>query len=161
MTQKEILFVSYQDETFEDGLSYAIYLAGMLGVELRVLLLGKKSFWDKFDDMMAAVSLADSGANEIPLGAPDGNGNHDAARMQVHIMERCEQAGLKATVHTRLSASASVIKDLLGRVTINMVLLSPAISKSDKFIRSLTKDTSYPVVTISQCGTLDENLANH
>ena len=158
MHGKEILFVSYQDETFEEGMSYAIYLAGMLSLELRILLLGKNGLLSRPDDMMNAVSSIESENHVTSLELiPD---TSESPRMHLHIMEKCKEAGLKASVHSRLSNSITVIKDILNNTTIDMVLLSPSVSKSDKLLKTLVKNSGYPVISINQWKSLGVNIIN-
>ena len=145
--KKEILFVTFRGESFEDGLSYAIYLASMLGEELRVLLIGKNGFWDKFERAMTAAAFAEEGERGAAIGILEGP---DPAMMQLRIREQCDKAVVKVTIHTRLSGSAAAIKESLAKPNIDMVLLSPNISKSPALIKSISKESQRPVVTITQ-----------
>ena len=62
MSKQEILYVAYRDEPLEEGVSYAMYLASMLGETLRVVLLSPSGIGRKFNDLMTAVTFAE--ANE-------------------------------------------------------------------------------------------------
>lgn len=154
MKTKEILFVTYQDKTYDEGLSYALYLAGMLGLGLKILLIGNGGLMARFDNILSAVTFADDGGHEKPLDS----GEPDSARMHLKISEQCQEAGVKANIHTRLSSSTAVIKDFLSKPHIDMVLLSPSISKRNKFLKNLVKDSKRPVVTITQWSGMAENL---
>lgn len=150
MKTKEILFVTYQDENCEVGLSYAIYLAGMLGLGLKILLIGNGGLWARFDNILPSVA---SGECDGHKKATDPIFDQsDPSRMHLKISELCQQAGVKANIHTRLSSSTAVIRDFLSKPRIDMVLLSPTISKSNKFLKNLVKDYKRPVVTINQWG---------
>jgi len=158
MTKKEILFVTYQDETFEEGLPYAIYLAGMFDAELRILLVGRKSRKEMFANAMSAVAFAEAGEHSTALQLmADGP---DPAQILVRLREHCSDAGVRASVHTRLSSDPAVIKDFLNRPSIDMVLLSPPITKSGKFLRRLVKDSSRPIVTMAQWKNMAEGFTN-
>jgi len=157
MTKKEILFVTNQDETFEEGLSYAIYLAGMMKAGLRVILLAKKSLSEKFDDLMTAVTFSEAGESET---AKEHQNGIDPAHIHVSIKEQCSKANVEASIHTRLSGSPKVVEDFLNNKNVEMVLLSPPITKSGKFLKKLVKDSTRPVVTMSHMTNLAGHSAN-
>jgi len=57
MKRNQLLFVTYHDENFEEGLSYALDLAKTMNDGIEVLLLYKRKALEKFEDMMTAVTF--------------------------------------------------------------------------------------------------------
>jgi len=154
MKKKEILFVTYHNEKFEEGLSYAIYLAGTLSMDLNVLLLGNRS--ERFDDLMTAVTFAEAGEHKTALDYIKGP---DPAFIHIRIKDECDKAGIKSSVHTRLSGSSSVVKDFLGKLSIYMVLLSPSLTRDGALLKNLVKESSHPVVTLLQESSMEAGYA--
>ena len=64
MKRNQLLFVTYHDENFEDGLSYALDLAKTMNEGIEILLLYKRKVLEKFEDMMTAVTFAETGEHQ-------------------------------------------------------------------------------------------------
>jgi hypothetical protein len=153
MKGKEILFVAYMDENLEEGLPYAIYLAGMLGQKLRILLIDKRDIRERFDDLMTAITFAEANEHETAkqVMAGGSRAGRDTAAIHVYLQERCSGAGVRASIHTGLADTVSAVKDLLKEKSrIDMVLLSPNVTRSGNILSRLVKASSRPVVTMAQ-----------
>jgi|Deesub1362A_J573_1020465.scaffolds.fasta_scaffold00093_111 hypothetical protein len=153
MKEKEILFVTYMDETLEEGLSYAIYLASMLGQKLRILLINKRNIGEMFEDLMTAITFAEANEHETARQVMSGSARSgkDTAAVHAYLQERCNGAGIRASIHTGLMDTVSAVKDLLKEKSrIDMVLLSPNVTRSGNILSRLMKASSRPVVTMAQ-----------
>lgn len=151
MFRKEILYVSCRDEPIEEGISYALYLAGLMGSGLRIVLLSRNVLAKKFDDLMSAVTFTEANEHETAMQMLAGDRiNGDAASIQRYISERCGGEGIRVNVHIGLDASVVVVHDFLNRKKIDLVLLSPAVSESRNILSRLLKRSSRPVVTMSR-----------
>jgi len=151
MAEKEILYVTYKDEKIEEGLSYPIYLAGQMGAGLRIVLLERHGAGEKLDDVMAAVHSAES--TDIAASRSVLAGSYDSgkttASLYSYLRDRCEEEGVKANIHTAPSGTVSAVKDYLKFRKAEMVVLSPAVTKSG-IIKSLAKISPTPVVTMAR-----------
>jgi len=151
MAEKEILYVTYKDEKTEEGLSYAIYLAGQISAGLRIVLLNRNGSDEKIGDVMAAVHSADAGdiaASESFVPDRDEDGNKTAS-IYTYLMDKCEEEGVKVNIHTAPSGTVKAVKDYLKFRKVEMVVLSPSVSKSG-IIKSLAKISPTPVVTMAR-----------
>jgi len=150
MTKKEILYAAYKDEPMEEGLSYAIYLAGLLGDELRVVLLERRSFREKFDDLMTAITFAEANEHESAREALSGREEGgDTAAIHALLKDRCSEAGINVNIHTGFSDTVMAVKDFLQKRKIDMVLLSPELTRSGHVLKRLVKTSPRPVVTMA------------
>jgi len=155
--RRDLLFVTFLNERYEEGLSYAIDLARTLGNGLSVLLVHekRKNLAEKFSDIMSAAAFAEAG-------------EHDAARelilsRQLDLMKeiaaafeaKCEAAGVKLRMTTsELDAVHAVKAYIKDHPPVDMVLLSPPATQdggvSAKELNTLVKTAGRPVVTISR-----------
>jgi hypothetical protein len=62
MKRNQLLFVTYHDENFEDGLSYALDLAKTMNDGIEILMIYKRKVLEKFDDMMTRLPCRVRGA---------------------------------------------------------------------------------------------------
>ncbi|MEJ2183413.1 MAG: universal stress protein [Nitrospirota bacterium] len=158
--QKEILYVAYRDESLEEGISYALYLAGQMDAGLRIVLLSRNGFGGKFHNVMDAVAFAEASEHETArrmfAGEEDGD---DAASIQSYLVERCSREGIKANVHIGLEGTVSVVQEFLKRKRIDLVLLSPAVTGSRNILNRLLRNSPRPVVTMSRGSDNDKMLA--
>ncbi len=154
---KNLLFVTYQDEDSEAGLGYAIDLANMMKKGLSVLLLNKKGLWQKFDNLMTAITFAEAGEHETAreILSEDGAEKKGFRERIASFTERCGKSNVDVSIHTAETDVVSAVKDLLTqKIGIDMVLLSPSVTNnghvSSKELNRLVKTASRPVVTMAR-----------
>ncbi|GBE58254.1 hypothetical protein BMS3Abin01_01187 [bacterium BMS3Abin01] len=135
MSGKEILYVSYKDEPLEDGVSYAIYLAGALHEGLRVVLM-----------------------NRDGAGWNSSSGDTGTAKVQSYISERCRKEGVKVTVHSGLLSTTSIVRNIISREKIDLVLLSPLVTHTRKVLNKLLKLSPRPVVTMAEASIQNKTV---
>jgi|SRR5208283_224421 len=159
MQMKQLLFVTFHDENFEEGLSYAIDLAKDTDNGISLLMVYKRKVMEKLGDMIVVgtsveVSGHKTAREMIKEDYERKNENCDERLKQV--MEKCLQSGVFLDVSTAATDAVSAIKNLLRQNTnIVMVLLSPNITK-DKDI--MAKDFNRFVTTASRpIVTMDKN----
>jgi hypothetical protein len=65
MKRNQLLFVTYHDENFDDGLSYAVDLAKTMNDSIEILMIYKRKVLDKLGDMRTAITFAEAGEYQI------------------------------------------------------------------------------------------------
>ncbi|MHB1390393.1 MAG: hypothetical protein ACYCXF_04040 [Thermoleophilia bacterium] len=151
MSKQEILYVAYQDEPYEEGISYAMYLASMLGESLRVVLLSSSGIGRKFNNLMSAVAFAESNEPDVAREIMAGDGDtQNAAAIQNQLMHRFEARGIEANVHIGFEATLKVIMNFLRQKRVDLVLLSPTVTTSRSLLNKLIKLSPRPVITMAR-----------
>lgn len=151
MPGQEVLYVAYRDEPLEEGISYALYLSSLLGESLRVVLLNRNSIGKKFNDLMVAVTFAEANEQETARKIlSGGDDDKESSSIQNYLMQRCNEAGVKATVHIGLEATVLVVMNFLRQKKVDIVILSPAVSSSRPILNKLIKLSSRPVITMAR-----------
>jgi len=158
MKEKQILFVTYHDENFEDGLSYAIELAKTMKDGIEILMVYKRKVFEKFEDIMTAVTFAEADEYKTAreLISEDHKAHNEDFEEKVRVMKgKCEQTGIIVDVSTAATDVVSAIKNILRQNTrIDMVLLSPSITRdghiTSKELNKLVKTASRPIVTMAK-----------
>jgi len=153
--KKQLLFVTYQDKDFDEGLSYAIDLAGAMNEDLTILMTHKKSLLKKFEDIMTTVTFAEAGEHETAreiLSEKTDNGYEKKLNL---LMEQCQNAGIITRVYKVGLDAMSAIKDFLKeKNTVDMVLLSPSITDNGNItssdLQKLVRTASRPIVTMAR-----------
>lgn len=153
--KKQLLFVTYQNEDFDEGLSYAIDLAKAMNEDLTILLAHKNRLMKRFEQIMSAITFAEADehetAREILLENPDSRSDKKFQTLK----EKCHTAGIAARVYTVALDAATAIKDFLKQKnSVDMVLLSPSITEngniSSSELKKLVKTASRPIVTMAK-----------
>ncbi len=158
MKGKRILFATYHDESYEEGLSYAMELAKTMADGIEILLIYKRKVMDKFDDVMTAVTFAESDEHKTArelIGEDLRSRGQELEEKLKSIKEKCEKAGLETEVNISAAGAVSAIKNILkNNSRIDMVLLSPSITAdghiTSRELNKLVKTSSRPVVTMSK-----------
>ncbi len=158
MREKQILFVTYHDENFEDGLSYAIELAKTMKNGIEILMVYKRKVLEKFDDVMTAVTFAESHEHKTAreLISDDYRAHdRDFEKSLATLREKCEKGGVFVGVSTAAADIVGAIKNILKQNNrIDMVLLSPSVTSDGRItsreLNKLVKTASRPVVTMSK-----------
>lgn len=158
MKGKQLLFVTHHDENFEEGLSYALDLAKTMNDSIEVLMVYKRKAVEKFEDMMTAVTFAETGDHKTAremISEDFSKRNEDYDRKIGLMEEKCRKAGVAVAFSAAAMDVVSAIKNLLRQNSrIDMVLLSPSITKDDhitsKMLNKLVKTASRPIVTMAK-----------
>jgi len=159
MNKRQLLFVTYQDEHVDEGISYAIELAKAMLEDIVILLVRKKdSLKEKFDDLMTGVSFAEAGEHETAREIVNGEERDLPAILNSKITEMVLQSS-KSGVHLEVqntdkdvvSGIRSYLKD---QSAIDKVVLSPAVTESEMLttrdLNRLVRTASRPIVTMTR-----------
>jgi L-lactate utilization protein LutB len=158
MKINRLLFVTYHDENFEDGLSYALDLAKTMNDGIEILMIYKRKVLEKFDDMMTAITFAEAGEHQTAremISEDYKNQNEDYEKKLATIKEKCTKSGIAVDFSTAATDAISAIKNILRQnPKIDMVLLSPSVTNDGnvnaKILNKLVKTASRPVVTMAK-----------
>jgi hypothetical protein len=157
--RKQLLFVTYESEDMDEGLSYAIDLAKTMDKDISILITSnKKTLREKFDDLMTAVTFAEANEHETALQTitrGESTGEKSAEKKADLLAEKCRESGVSVNVHAATADLFPAIKDFLGKKSgIDMVLLSPSITDngnvSARELNKLVRTASRPVVTMAR-----------
>lgn len=154
--KQNLLFMTYQDDDFDEGLSYALELAKMMDRGVAILLVNKKKLSKKFEDLMSAVTFAEANEHETAkqmMSASESEKN--GTELQNSLKEKCASSGVSTNVYNALNDISTALNDFLkSNKGIDMVLLSPSITEngnlSSRELNQLLKTASRPIVTISR-----------
>ncbi len=158
MGKKQLLFVTYHDENFEAGLSYAVDLARTMDEDISILMVYRRDVMEKFEDYMTAVTFAEDGELKTAreLISEDLKKKKESYEEKIGLlMERCRKSRIAADVSASASDVVSAIRNLLRQNTkVDMVLLSPSITHDGnitaKELNRLVKTASRPIVTMAK-----------
>lgn len=158
MKRKQLLFVVYHDEGFEEGLSYALDLARTMDDAVTVLMIYKRSVMERFDDAMVAVTFAEANEHKTAremIREDYEKENVDYEEEVSKLKARCAQAGIAADVSFSATDVLSAVRNFLRHDTsVDMVLLSPGITSdghiTPRDLNRLVKTASRPIVTMSK-----------
>ena len=92
MKKNQLLFVTYHDENFEEGLSYALDLAKTMNDGIEILMIYKRKVLEKFDDMMTAITFAEAGEHQTAkemISEDYKKRNEDYENKLATIKEKC------------------------------------------------------------------------
>ncbi len=159
MNKQQLLFVTYQDEHLDEGISYANELAKAMVEDIVVLLVQKKdSLKEKFDDLMSGVAFAEAGEHDTARKLANGEGRVLPAGLDGRITEMIV-ASSKAGVHmdvrnTDKDVVAGIRTYLKGNTAIDKVVLSPAVTEGEvlttRELNRLVRTASRPIVTMTR-----------
>lgn len=158
MKGKQLLFVTYHNEDFDEGLSYALDLAKTMNDGVEILMIYKRKVLERLDDMMTAITFAE--ADEYKTARElisDDYKRHDEdfeANLD-RLKEKCRKNGVVVDVCTASTDVVSAIKNLIRQNSrIDLVLLSPSITNdgalTSKVLNKLVKTASRPIVTMAK-----------
>jgi len=156
MRRRHLLFVTYQNERYDDGLSYAIDLAKTLNKDLSVLMVPeKKGLSEKFSDMMAAAAFAEAGEHDTAREMMSGVDMGILQKRMDQILEKCHRGGVMAGIFTSPSDAVPAVRKFIAEQgTVEMVLLGPGATEdgnvSAKDLNRLVKTATRPVITITR-----------
>ncbi|HEX8949074.1 MAG TPA: hypothetical protein VF790_08945 [Dissulfurispiraceae bacterium] len=158
MKGKKLLFVTYHNENFEEGLSYAIDLAKTMSDGIEILTVYRRKVFEKVEDMMTAVAFAEAGEHKTARELIEEDyrtRNEDYESKLAVVKEKCAKAGVELSVSAAATDAVSAIRNILRQNTrIDMVLLSPSVTNdgniTPKELNRLVKTASRPVVTMAR-----------
>ncbi len=159
MKEKQLLFVTYHDENFEEGLSYAIDLAKTMDDGIALLMLYNRKVMERFNDLMTVITnLAEANEHRTAreMIIEDYKKNNDDYEQKLALLkEKCEKSGVTVEVSAAAMEAVSAIKNFLKQnAKIDMVLLSPNVTDNrtvtTKALNRLVKTSSRPIVTMAK-----------
>ena len=163
MNKRQLLFVTYQDEHVDEGISYAIELAKAMFEDIVVLLVQKKdTLKSQFDTLMTGVAFAEAGEHETAREIVSGAGKLLPATLNSKITElvlQSSKAGVHLEVrHTDKDVVSGIRSFLKGQGNIDKVVLSPAVTESEMLttrdLNRLVRTASRPIVTMTRQSVL-------
>ncbi|MBI5025996.1 MAG: hypothetical protein HZC12_04550 [Nitrospirae bacterium] len=158
MRKKQLLFVTYHDESFDEGLSYALDLARTMNDTITILMIYKRKAMERFEDTMVAVAFAEANEHKTAremIKEDYERKNEDYERKVSELKARCTQAGIAADVNFSAADVLSAVRNFLRHNSgLDMVLLSPSITSdghiTSKELNRLVKTASRPIVTMAK-----------
>ncbi|MBI4697602.1 MAG: hypothetical protein HY758_01440 [Nitrospirae bacterium] len=153
--RKQILFVTYQNEDFDEGFSYAVDLAKAMNEDVTILMAHKKGIMEKFNDLMTAVTFAEAGELDTARVVLSENLDRKYERKLNLLLEKCRGEGVVTRVYTVALDAIPAIKDFLKeKNTVDMVILSPSVADnsdiSSSDLQKLVRTASRPIVTMGR-----------
>ncbi len=154
--RRNILFVTSQDGSVNDGLRYVIDLARVTQKGIAVLMLYKENISEWIEDWMTAVTFAEANEHETARGVLNGSAHYGTpGKKLLDIQEKCMESGISTNIYTATEDIPSALKGLLKRDrSIDLVLLSPNITGNGKLtardLRKLLRTVSMPIVTLTR-----------
>ncbi|MBI5057407.1 MAG: hypothetical protein HZB61_12405 [Nitrospirae bacterium] len=153
--RKQLLFVTYENEDFDEGLSYAVDLARAMKEDLTILMARKKSLARRLEDIMSAVTFAESGEHETARKIFSDKMDAVSRVKLNQFLEQCQNEGIVTRVYTVALDAISAIKDFLKeKNTVDMVLLSPSVTDNGSItssdLQKLVRTASRPIVTMAR-----------
>lgn len=158
MKKKQLLFVTYHDEKFDDGLSYALDLARTMNDGISILMVYQRKVMEKFEDLMTVVAFAEANdhktARELIVEDLEKN-NEDYEKKLSALRNKCEKSGIDVDVSAASTNVVAAIRNFLKQNSgIDMVLLSPCVTNdgsiSSKDLNRLVRTASRPIVTMAK-----------
>ncbi|MBI5410088.1 MAG: hypothetical protein HZA14_12035 [Nitrospirae bacterium] len=154
--RERLLFVTKGGDNFEEGFSYVVELAKTLKAGVSILLVYDRRTMDAYEDLMNAAVFAEAGefktAKEI-LQEQENELKAEADKKLRELSGKYGEISNDLNYQIFIGDVLSSIKEFLkNKPNIDMILISPSLSKSKKAIdlKKLIKNISKPVVTISQ-----------
>ena len=154
--RERLLFVTKGGDNFEEGFSYVVELAKTLKAGVSILMIYNKRPMAAYEDLMTAAVFAEAGefktAKEV-LHEQEYELKAEADKKLKELSEKYREISNDINYQIIIGDALSSIKEFLkNKPNIDMVLLSPSLSKSKKEIdlKKLIRNISKPVVTISQ-----------
>jgi hypothetical protein len=153
MLRRQLLFVTYYDEHFGEGLPYACELAKLLNEGISILLIYKRNNLEKFANQVATITFAEANENKI---AKELIGEYGLKDKKVSdILEKFQRENINVDVCFETGSIESEIESFLRKKTfVDMILLSPNVVNNGKMnplnLNRLAQTALRPVITITR-----------
>ena len=155
MSKRQLLFVTYRDDNFDEGLPYAMELAKAMSEDIVLLLVNKKDrLAKKFEDMMAGVAFTEAGEHETAkqIAAPV---PADHSGRLSDIVVRASKEGIHLAVESMdRDAVAGIRSFVKEHADVDKVVLSPSITENEALttrdLSRLVRTASRPIVTMTR-----------
>ncbi|UCH44758.1 MAG: hypothetical protein JSV11_10735 [Nitrospiraceae bacterium] len=153
--REALLFVTKGGRDFDQGFSYVAELAKTLKMDISMLMVYNRRVIEAYEDVMSAAVFAEAGEFNTAKDILQEKENEFKAAAEKKLRELSVKYDISSDIkcHVRIGDALSSLNDFLKKTHhINMVLVSPSLSKSKKEIdmNKLIKKISKPIVTISQ-----------
>jgi hypothetical protein len=158
MNTKRLLFVTYHDDTSNEGISYALDLAKTMNDSVEVVLIYKRKVLERFEDMMTVVTYAEANDHKTARELISEDYRRQNGDYEKHVA-LLKEMGLRKGVNVEVSTAAmdtlSAVRNLLRQNSrIDMVLVGPTIAEEGslnvKALKKLVQRASRPVVMMTR-----------
>jgi hypothetical protein len=153
MSRRQLLFVTYYDEHFGEGLPYACELAKLLNEGVSILLIYKRKFLERFANQMANITFAEANENKL---AKELIGEYGLKDKKISdTLEKFKHGDINVDVCFETESIESEIESFLRKKTfVDMILLSPNVVNNGKMhplnLNRLAQTALRPVITITR-----------
>jgi hypothetical protein len=158
MGKRELVFVTFCDADMEEGFTYAIELAKIMGEDLSLLLVqNKKNLMEKVETLLTAISFAEADEHETArqvMAVDEKSPMNNKAKLAM-LVKLGKIKGIQVHAHiTNLDAISGISAFLKEHSGIDKILLSPSMTESEniteKDLTRLVRMVSRPVVTMTR-----------
>ncbi len=154
----KLLFVTYNDNHEDEGLSYVIELARTLNKDLTIFLIWKRRLTKKLEDIMAAATFAEADEHETARQMATGEQeeiNENVDPKLEPFVGKCHESGIEVDIQSFQQDVFPTIKNYFKRRNgVDIVLLGPNVagsgSISTRELKRLANTISRPIVTIAR-----------
>jgi hypothetical protein len=154
----KLLFVTYNDNHEDEGLSYAVDLAKTLNKDLTIFRIWKRQLTKKFEDVMAAATFAEADEHETARQMATGEQKEIDGNVDPKIepfIGKCHESGINVDIRSFNQDVFPTIRNYFKRRNgVDIVLLGPNVagsgSISAKELKRLANTISRPIVTIAR-----------
>ncbi len=157
--KRRLLFVTYNESNFDEGMSYALELAKAMSEDIVLLMVRRKErLAKKIEDLMTSVAFAEEGEHATAQQVVEENRALSAAELGPRVSELIVRSSKEGVNLEVLNEERDVIAGIRGFVkehaVIDKVVLSPAITENEALttreLSRLVRTASRPIVTMTR-----------